>query len=243
MLQDSDNGALALDQAVRDLRARCAIFVPHPLPSAACSFALSVRELAMRVDPELLQVSTQDLKHATTSRKISFLAGRLCATEALRRLGVPGCHVLRGDRGEPLWPPGVVGSITHSAEFACAAVHMRTSDTFGLGIDSEQIVDADALSGVVSLCLTDNERVQVLDSSDASLGATIVFSLKESFFKAIFPVVRRFVDFAELEVSEIDVQRGLATLQPGLADWSSHRLPMGKFSLRQNHIHTSVLIA
>src|ERR1700716_1803425 len=64
----------------------------------------------------------QPLRHAVPNRQREFLAGRLCAAQALRCLGADSTHVgMAGDRA-PVWPDGVVGSITHSGGFAAAAV-------------------------------------------------------------------------------------------------------------------------
>jgi 4'-phosphopantetheinyl transferase EntD len=50
---------------------------------------------------------------ATEKRRREFTAGRECARAALAGLGLAAVPILRGYRGAPQWPDGVVGSITH----------------------------------------------------------------------------------------------------------------------------------
>ncbi|MFG2603311.1 4'-phosphopantetheinyl transferase [Streptomyces sp. NPDC048514] len=69
-------------------------------------------------------------------RRAEFTAGRWCAHRALAALGGAPAAVPRGPRGAPVWPMGVVGSITHCAGFRAAAV-CRSRDASGLGLDAE----------------------------------------------------------------------------------------------------------
>ena len=50
---------------------------------------------------------------AVDKRRREFAAGRACARRALEQLGLPASPILAGPRREPLWPPGVVGALTH----------------------------------------------------------------------------------------------------------------------------------
>ncbi len=70
------------------------------------------------------------------SRAAEFRAGRTAARMALERLGVDGCAIPVGEGGEPIWPPGVVGSISHSCGLCACAV--APSDLYlCLGVDVE----------------------------------------------------------------------------------------------------------
>src|SRR5947207_7559339 len=73
---------------------------------------------------------------AGDKRRREFAAGRACARLALERLGRSNGPVLRGSNREPVWPDGVVGSITHTAGY-CAAAVTEASCVLGLGIDAE----------------------------------------------------------------------------------------------------------
>ena len=61
---------------------------------------------------------------------------RACAREALARLGVPAQPIPTGSRGEPLWPDGIVGSITHCDGYRACAV-AAAADWLTIGVDAE----------------------------------------------------------------------------------------------------------
>jgi len=75
-----------------------------------------------------------ELSNAGRKRKAEHLAGRIAAAHALPDRTVPGI----GPSGEPLWPEGVSGSITHSVTQAMAVV-VRHPDAL-VGIDCEAIL-------------------------------------------------------------------------------------------------------
>jgi 4'-phosphopantetheinyl transferase EntD len=63
---------------------------------------------------------------AVEKRRREFRTVRLCARRALRELNLAPVAVLSGEHREPLWPPGVVGSMTHCTGYRAAAVaHSR----------------------------------------------------------------------------------------------------------------------
>jgi 4'-phosphopantetheinyl transferase EntD len=127
-----------------------------------------------------------------------FRAGRACARRALAELGHPQQPLLIGSDRQPVWPSGVVGSISHCDDF-CAAAAASSQRLSGLGIDVES---AEALeASLFALICTESER-QTLMASPAPLShAKIVFSIKESLFKALFPLLNRWIDFLEVDVS------------------------------------------
>jgi 4'-phosphopantetheinyl transferase EntD len=73
---------------------------------------------------------------AGSRRRAEFTAGRLCARMALARLGIPAAPILPGPAGEPRWPAGVVGSITHCPGYRACAVAWA-ADLAAIGIDAE----------------------------------------------------------------------------------------------------------
>src|SRR5882672_7976907 len=100
--------------------------------------------------PEVIVVSRRDddphaaplpeeealIDGAVAPRRSEFATTRSCARQALHRLGVPEGPILRGPKREPLWPPGIVGSLTHCTGYRAAAV-ARASDVLAIGIDAE----------------------------------------------------------------------------------------------------------
>jgi len=108
------------------------------------------------------------MRTAGPRRRAEFAAGRLCAREALARLGVPAAPILPGPAGEPRWPEGVTGSITHCAGYRACAV-ARTTDLTAIGIDAEP--DAALPAGLIEKVATGPERAWIRRHAGAVPGA------------------------------------------------------------------------
>ena len=63
-------------------------------------------------------------------------AARIVARQLLTQLGYANCALPKGPAGAPVWPAGIVGSLSHDSRVAVAAVGMR-ADVGALGIDVE----------------------------------------------------------------------------------------------------------
>jgi len=144
---------------------------------------------------ELRAEERASVPDAAPRRLREFAAGRHCAREALAGLGYEGVAVPRRSDRRPAWPPGVVGSISHSGAY-CAAVVARRSSCGGLGFDAERwgrvtpalwrrIATAPELAWLRGL------------GADADRWATLLFSAKEAFYKAQYARSERFVGFAD----------------------------------------------
>src|SRR5690242_3976890 len=87
-------------------------------------------------DAPLLPDEAEAVRLAGSRRRREFAAGRTCARIALEKIGHRHYPIrCRADR-LPEWPPGVVGSITHSADYCAAAIGVRPRIQ-SLGIDAE----------------------------------------------------------------------------------------------------------
>jgi 4'-phosphopantetheinyl transferase EntD len=132
------------------------------------------------------------------SRLAEFRHGRDCARRALARIGVRATDIPVGSGREPLWPPGIVGSITHDGNIAAAAVG-RNSDFLALGLDLES---ASALeSGLVpKICLPSELQWIKAAAPDEGRAAKMIFGIKEAAYKALWPSLRLVLDFHDLEI-------------------------------------------
>ncbi|WP_280538909.1 4'-phosphopantetheinyl transferase superfamily protein [Chromohalobacter sp. 11-W] len=130
------------------------------------------------------------LATAIAKRRGEFLAGRLCAREALYaatgRVEVPG---IAADRA-PCWPEGTLGSITHSGGFAAAMAAPRDAWQ-GLGLDAETLLSPARAERLAPQILTPEEHAwcKRLDHDAQALFTTLAFSSKESLFKALYPLI------------------------------------------------------
>ncbi|MCX4851556.1 4'-phosphopantetheinyl transferase [Streptomyces sp. NBC_00893] len=129
-------------------------------------------------------------------RRREFTTVRLCARRALAGLGVPPAPVLPGPRGEPRWPAGVVGSMTHCDGFRAAAVAMD-SRMRALGIDAEPHTPLPA--GVFEAVTLPTERARLKLGGEVHWDR-LLFSAKESVFKAWYPLTHHNLGFDEADL-------------------------------------------
>jgi 4'-phosphopantetheinyl transferase EntD len=139
------------------------------------------------------------VRNAVRKRRREFAAGRNCARRALAFLGVQNGPLPVGSDREVLWPEGIVGSISHCDDLCAVAVARRDS-AVGIGLDVER---GDPLeSGLVSLICTPAEQARLKDlpSRPGAAWSKLIFVAKESVYKCVFPVVRTFLEFHDVEV-------------------------------------------
>lgn len=146
-------------------------------------------------------VPPPSVARAVAKRQAEYLAGRFCAREGLQRLtGQPITPALGDDRA-PVWPAGCVGSITHTQGWAAAVIGQQQHYA-GLGLDAEVIMPDDRALPLSRQILTPSEQARFGSelASQAGYFMTLVFSLKESLFKALYPLVQRRFYFEHAEL-------------------------------------------
>jgi enterobactin synthetase component D / holo-[acyl-carrier protein] synthase len=147
---------------------------------------------------------------AVEKRRKEFATGRMCARKALAGLGVPPQAVPSGLKGAPVWPAGIVGSITHCNGYFAAAV-AREAEMLSIGIDAEpdeplpsQLVPDIALPVEIAwLQLVGRE-------SPAVSWDRLLFCMKEAVYKAWYPLAGRWLGFEDASV-EVNRERGTFT--------------------------------
>ena len=173
-------------------------------------------------DPEdavLMPGEEAVIARAVDKRRLEYITTRHLARNALGRLGFPPVAIGTGGNREPLWPAGVVGSMTHCRGYRAAAVaRLGRADggdgpgaggggraggvtVTGIGIDAEP--HGPLPEGVYDTITRPDEMPTL-----AALAAErpdvrwdrLLFSAKESVYKAWFPVARRWLGFGEASV-------------------------------------------
>ncbi len=141
------------------------------------------------------------LVRAVDKRRREFTTARSCARAALATLGLPPAPIVPGPRGAPQWPPEVVGSMTHCAGYRAAAV-ARHRDVLTIGLDAEP--DDRLPEGVLDAIATADERARLCALASAAPEPSwdrLLFSAKESVYKAWFPLTRRWLGFEEAAIT------------------------------------------
>jgi 4'-phosphopantetheinyl transferase EntD len=150
--------------------------------------------------PGLFPAEEALVRTAGPRRRAEFAAGRACARAALASLGLPGAPVMAGRAGEPRWPAGVTGSITHCAGYrACAAA--RTADVAALGIDAEP--DAGLPAGLIESVAGHAERAWIARQAAAGPAVCwdrLLFSAKEAVGKLWYPLTGEWPGFGQVAV-------------------------------------------
>jgi 4'-phosphopantetheinyl transferase EntD len=151
------------------------------------------------LDEPLLASEEAAVSGAVEPRRREFTTVRACARAALLGLGAEAAAIVPGAGGAPRWPDGVVGSLTHCAGYRAAAV-ARTSLVRALGIDAEPNLP---LPDGVLLTVASTPEQAALSVADHTLGVRwdrLLFSAKESVYKAWFPLTGHWLDFDQVDV-------------------------------------------
>jgi 4'-phosphopantetheinyl transferase EntD len=162
------------------------------------------------------------LSRAVDKRRREFRTVRHCARQALRELGLSPVAVLSGEHREPLWPPGVVGSMTHCSGYRAAALAC-SRDMLTIGIDAEphQPLPPDVL-GVIALA-EEKVRISELTAANGALHwDRILFCAKETVYKAWFPLMQCWLGFHDASLTIAP-----NPLNPAEGAFSAHLLVSG----------------
>ena len=147
------------------------------------------------------------LTKASHRRRAEFLAGRVVAQTALIALDIPTVEIpVRQDR-VPCWPARSSGSISHSQEHcACFVI---ADPLWTVGIDVEIPARGEALDAILGLALTEVECSLIMRQQDFVLSefATLLFSAKETLFKALYPLVQYHFSFEFAEMRTLPENR------------------------------------
>jgi 4'-phosphopantetheinyl transferase EntD len=182
---------------------------------------------------------------AVEKRRREFITARRCAREALARLGYAPVPIHAGPKREPLWPAGVVGSITHTKGFRAAAVATQSA-LASIGIDTEQ--NAPLPDGVEDTITVSQEPEMLAALTRSCPGihwGRLLFSAKESIYKAWYPLTGRGLGFEDARLTIDPTGTFAATL---LVDGTrtDSGLPLvelrGRFIVAHGFIATAVTV-
>lgn len=182
------------------------------LPGGAC---LSVLDRT-QVRHQLLGREADALVDATAARVLEFGAGRAAARAALHGLGLASCAVPQGTAGEPIWPDGICGSISHTDRVAVALVApTATYSGVGVDVDDERSLGNSAAKLVTWARETNLLIARGLCANEAS-AHNLAFSAKEAVFKCQYPLThRRKLDFHQVRLVEPELSSTAALAVSG----------------------------
>jgi len=131
---------------------------------------------------------------AIPKRVYEFSAGRICARKCLSSFGIENFQILKGGFGEPLWPEGFTGSITHHSGMAFAAIMPLKQGYIGIDLVdlSENLPNPAVVLNDTELEIDIGKRLQNME--------LLLFSLKESVIKILSPLLQDYVEFKDIEL-------------------------------------------
>lgn len=152
------------------------------------------------VGPEYLSSNEGLLAQNFSGKRLShFCTGRYAAKEGFKKLGKEISEILMGSDGDPKWPSGYSGSISHSDQLVGAIV---TNDPkiASVGLDIEKI--GRVKRAMWDMCFTLDEQafLQLKIASEIDYYTTLYFSLKESFYKMQYPITKKKIWFTDVEI-------------------------------------------
>ena len=187
------------------------------------------------------------LASAAPKRRRDFLAGRYCARLALEKLAPElAAHQIEiGPGREPIWPAGLVGSITHTDGFASAAVAWRR-DVLALGLDSERLRSSPGVAEIESQVFEPSELEALrADRLSRQQVAFLGFSAKEAVFKCLYPLSRTLWEFDEIALTTLDPKLNLfaakARKERALKAWPLDGV-QGRYALDGTYVHTGAFV-
>jgi 4'-phosphopantetheinyl transferase EntD len=150
--------------------------------------------------PELTPLPEEEplIARSVAKRRNEFITVRYCARQALGELGLPPVPILKGDKGEPCWPDGVVGSLTHCEGFRGAVVG-RSAEVRSVGIDAEP--HGVLPNGVLDAISLPAERSELVGLPAGLHWDRILFCAKEATYKTWYPLTHRWLGFEDAHVT------------------------------------------
>lgn len=200
-------------------------------------------------DPEGLVPLPEEeplVARSVAKRRNEFVTVRHCARQALAELGVPPVPILKGDKGEPCWPDGIVGSLTHCDGFRGAVVG-RAGDIRSVGIDAEP--HGELPKGVLDAVSLPVERHELAALPTDLHWDRILFCAKEATYKAWFPLTHRWLGFEDAHIAfDVDGSGAAGTFHSRvLIDPSAESGPpldtlRGRWSVRDGLVLTAIVL-
>lgn len=228
-----------IDMAYRDDRSGL-----KECPSLASLFRWDIVAREYRGIPNPNALKDEELvlvRNASLKRRGEFIAGRLSAKGAIRDLGIKPSPVLWDVARAPLWPDGVVGSITHCEGF-CGAVVAPRSRYAGIGIDAEYRGRVERQLWSQIMTAAELRQLERLSDPEARETGTIIFSAKEAFYKCQYQVTGQWLDFRDVEISIVN-DGFLVRLTKQVPALIQSTLFKGRFLLQGEHAFTGVSIS
>ncbi|EBL5307010.1 4'-phosphopantetheinyl transferase superfamily protein [Salmonella enterica subsp. enterica serovar Newport] len=148
---------------------------------------------------------------AVAKRRSEYLCGRISAQTLLNEKQIYA-QVIQSTEGAPIWPKEWLGSISHTEHCAIAVIAPKNKQCI-LGIDIENF-NPEALDEIAGTIVQESEQKHLAKNEiDYNIALHIAFSAKESFYKALFPQVKKFFGFESAIITDINTHNQTFNIQ------------------------------
>ena len=195
---------------------------------------VGVAVMAIGAAPDAWPDEARAMANAVPHRRREFAAGRAAARAAMTAAGLmPAAIPMAADRA-PVWPAGVVGSITHAADVALA-VAAPQAVAQGLGLDMEP--DAPLPGDVLSEICDGDECAWIAGQVQPLRWARVIFVAKEAAFKCQYPASATIFGFDGMSVQVDTAHNALvARFTRAIPPFAKGDAVQGRFALTGGQI-------
>ncbi|MEB8386041.1 4'-phosphopantetheinyl transferase superfamily protein [Rhodobacteraceae bacterium KMM 6894] len=183
------------------------------------------------------------IARAGPKRRIEFAAGRAAIRQAMQALDAAPCAVPAGPDRAPIWPEGIVGSLSH-CDTACVAALGRTPRLRAIGIDIEADIglSPDLIPTICSLA--ERAWLSTQPEDQRALLAKLIFCAKECAYKCQYPVTQVLFDFDTLEITpDLDTGQFEATFTREIGCFAAGTCLSGRFAVTGGVIACGMVLA
>ncbi|MEL6838739.1 MAG: 4'-phosphopantetheinyl transferase superfamily protein [Pseudomonadota bacterium] len=175
---------------------------------------------------------TPAIARAVDKRQRDFAAGRRAARTAMEEFGLTPTAIPQGEQREPIWPDGLIGSISH-CQTCCIAAVAESNHHRSIGIDIEPATPLD--TDLNRMICQPSERDWLTTQANPQLAAKTIFSIKEAVYKAQFPLTRDVIGFHAV-TTEITGMTFTATINETGQKFAGSFLITQGLILSQSHV-------
>ncbi len=151
--------------------------------------------------PELLSEAEKSIIERASAQRVShFSTGRYCAKQALKQVGIANAEILMSEDKQPLWPEGIVGSISHTKNMVGAVV-ADAGKLVSIGLDIETIGGVKPDMWDMLYLQSEQEWLNTFSGEELAFYTTLLFSGKEAFYKFQHPITKTFLDFTDVGIT------------------------------------------
>lgn len=175
------------------------------------------------------------------NRKAEFIAGRFCAHKILKSLGITCENISSNEDRTPDWPLYTLGSITHSENYVSVSIS-NNPNILGLGRDSEFIFSKMVAKKLGPL-IAQNSELDLIKGLKKEEFISLIYSAKESFYKAVYPIAKTPFYFDDVLILEIDESHFQIKAKKNLGGFfKAEQIFNGEFIFSDGLVHTGIIV-